>query len=184
LRSTYFVIFATLLLAVLIATLLYHYFRSRRSADAEWENMLGRLTWIDRIVISTIALDVVTESGDLRSEGDGYVLDRSTIWQLLGGLKGLETVEHNCKVFVELATYVQRWYPEALVVAEELRLNAREIEWHVDRLKGAAKTGNLEGAFADYAQRAIATYYLMTRRLLVLYDQASFPRLSELQRAI
>jgi hypothetical protein len=42
----------------------------------------------------------------------------------------------------------------------------------------------LEGAFADYAQRAIATYYLMTRRLLVLYDQASFPRLSELQRAI
>jgi hypothetical protein len=184
LRSLYFVIFATLLLAVLIATLLYYHFRARRSAEAMWEDMLERLTWIDRAAISTIALDVVSESGEPRPKGDGFVLDGTAIWRLLGGLEGLEIVEHNCKVLVELASYVQRWYPEALVVAEQLRLNAREIEWHVGRLKGAAQTGNLESAFADYAQRAVATYYIMTRQLLVLYDQASSPRLAELKRAI
>jgi hypothetical protein len=184
LRSFYFVIFATLLLAVLIATLLYYHFRARRSADTKWEDILGRLTWIDRAAIATIALDVVSESGEPRPEGDGFVLDRSAIWRLLGGLEGLEIVEHNCKILVELATYVQRWYPEALVVAERLRLNAREIEWHVGRLKGAAQTGNLEAAFADYAQSAVATYYLMTCQVLALYDQASFPRLAELHRAI
>jgi hypothetical protein len=184
LRSSYFVIFATLLLALLIATLLYHHFRARRSPDTVWEDMLQRLTWIDRIAIATIALDVVSESGEPRTEGDGFVLDRAAIWRLLGGLEGLEIIEHNCKILVELAAYLQRWYPEALVVAEHLRLNAREIEWHVGRLKGAAKTGNLDAAFADYAQSAVAIYYRMTRQLLALYDQASFPRLAELQRAI
>jgi hypothetical protein len=184
LRGLYFVIFATLLLAILLATLLYYHFRARRSAEAIWEEMLERLTWIDRAAISAIALDVVSESGEPRPKGDGFVLDRTAIWRLLGGLKGLEVVEHNCKILVELASYLQRWYPEALVVAEQLRLNAREIEWHVGRLKGAAQTGNLESAFADYAQRAVATYYVMTRQLLALYDQASFPRLAELKRAI
>jgi len=184
LRHLYFVISSTLLLAVLMATLLYYYFRARRSAEAVWGDMLKRLAWVDRDVISAIALDVVRKSGEPLPEGDGFVLDRTAIWRLLGGLEGLEILEQNCKILVELATYVQRWYPEALVVAEQLRLNAREIEWHVGRLRGVAQTGNLEAAFGDYAQRAVATYYLMTRQLLTLYDQASFPRLAELQRAI
>jgi len=93
-------------------------------------------------------------------------------------------LERNCQVLVDLAAYVQRTYPEALMVAEQLRLNAREIEWHVSRLKGAAQTGNLQASFADYAQRAVVTYYRMTRNVLALYDHAGFNRLAELQQAI
>jgi hypothetical protein len=70
------------------------------------------------------------------------------------------------------------------VVAEQLRLNAREIEWHVGRLKGAALTGNLQTSFADYAQRAVATYYLMTQHLIELYEHGNLPGLAELQRTI
>ena len=70
------------------------------------------------------------------------------------------------------------------MVAEQLRLNAREIEWHVDRLKRAAQTGNLRSSFADYAQRAVVTYYLMTRHVLELYEQASLPELADLQRTL
>jgi hypothetical protein len=69
-------------------------------------------------------------------------------------------------------------------VAEQLRLNAREIEWHIGRLKGAAQTGNLESSFADYAQRAAVIYYLMTKHVLSLYEQARLPELAELQQAI
>ena len=100
------------------------------------------------------------------------------------GLKGLETLERNCAVLVDLVFYVQQWYPEALVLAEQLRKNAREIEWHVSRLKGAEKTGKLESSFADNAQRAVATYYVMTRRVLALYEQLNVPGLIELQRAL
>jgi hypothetical protein len=175
---------AVLLLVALVGTLLRHYLRARRTAHATWDDLLKRLTWVDRDKIATIALDVIDESGDRRQGESAFSLEPSVVWSLLGGLEGLEVLEHNCQVLVELAMYLQSWYPEALVVAEQLRLNAREIEWHVDRLKGAAQTGNLQASFADYAQRAVVTYYLMTKHLLDLYEHASIPQLAELQRAL
>jgi hypothetical protein len=184
LRNLYFVSLTVLLLAFLSAALIRYYVRSRRTSEAGWDDLLHRLVWIDRDAIATIALDAVSEEGEPRPQGDCFALDSGVIWNLLNGLQGLEILERNCQVMVELACYLQRWYPEALVVAEQLRLNAREIEWHVGRLKGAALTGNLEVSFAAYAQRAVVTYYIMTRHLLALYGHANFPRLAELQQAI
>ena len=106
------------------------------------------------------------------------------MFSMLGGLQGLEVLERNCQVLIDLASYVQRWYPEALVVSEQLRLNARELEWHVGRLKGAAQTGNLQTAFADYAQRTVVIYYVMTRNVLELYTRASLPGLIQLEAAL
>ncbi len=183
-RNLYFVVLAVLFLAALLAILLRYSLRARRATDTTWNDLLQRLTWVDRDNIAMIALDVVTESGELRQEASRFALEPPAIWTLLGGLEGLEVLEHNCHVLVELASYIQRWHPEALVVAEQLRLNAREIEWHVGRLKGAAETGNLQSSFAAYAQRATVTYYMMTRHVLELYSQVGFPRLADLQQAL
>lgn len=183
-RSLYFVVLAALLLAALGVILLRYYLRARRSAESTWEDILKRLTRIDRDNIAIIALDVIEESGEPRPQEESFALDPSRIWTLLGGLEGLQVIEHNCQVLVELASYIQEWHPEALVVAEQLRLSAREIEWHVGRLKGAAETGNLQSSFAAYAQRATVTYYLMTKHVLELYSQVGFPRLADLQEAI
>jgi hypothetical protein len=183
LNNFYFVVFVGIFLVALGAISLTHYLRARRSARATWEDLLNRLKWVDRNNIEMIARDVIGESGESAPE-NGFALEPSAIYGLLGGLDGLEVLEHNCLVLVELASYVQKWYPEALVVAEQLRLNAREIEWHVGRLKGAAQTGNLQSSFADYAQRAVVTYYLMTQHVLELYEQARIPQLAELQRAL
>jgi hypothetical protein len=187
LRNLYFVVLAAFLLVALSGTLVRYYLRARRSAGDTWEDLLRRLTWIDREAIATIALDALgplDERGNPRPQDESFALEPDTIWKLLGGLDGLEVVERNCRVLVDLATYLQRYYPEALVVAEQLRLNAREIEWHVGRLKGAARTGNLRSSFTDYAQRAVVTYYRMTRLLLDLCDHAGAPGLVQLQQAI
>lgn len=183
-RNLVFVVLAFLLLVTVVAVLFRHYLRARKAARAGWDDLLHRLTWVDRDHIAMIALDVVTETGEPRPEANSFALEPSAIWTLLGGLDGLEAMEKNCQVLVDLAAYVQKWYPEALVVAEQLRLNAREIEWHVSRLKGAAQTGNLQSSFADYAQRAVVTYYMMTRHVLDLYRLANLPGLAELQQAI
>jgi hypothetical protein len=184
LRNLYFVVLAAFFLAALLVTLFRYGILARRSEAAKWEDILKRLIQVDRDTIKTIALDVIEESGEPRPQRDSFRLDPSRIWTLLGGLEGLEVLEHNCQVLVDLASYIQRWHPEAVVVAEQLRLNAREIKWHVSRLKGAAQTGNLQSSFAAYAQRATVTYYLMTKHVLELYGQASFPRLADLQRAL
>jgi hypothetical protein len=184
LRNLYFAGLAVLFLATLIGVALHYLFRARRSVGATWEGLLKQLIWIDRDKIEAIAMDAVAESGEPRPDDNAFSLDSSAIWTLLGGLEGLEALEKNCRVLVELAAYLQRWHPEALVVAEQLRLNAREIEWHVGRLKGAAQTGNLQSSFGDYAQRAVVTYYFMTRHVLQLYDRAGFSGLAELQSAL
>jgi hypothetical protein len=178
-RSLLFVVLVVLLLAALIAIAARVALRARRSSQATWEQLLGRLVHLDREKIAAIALDTIADPSH-----ETFILEPEAIWEMLGGMEGLERLEKNCQVLIELATYVQRWHPEALVVAEQLRLNAREIEWHVGRLKGAAQAGNLQTAFASYAQRAVATYYLMTQHVLELYEQVSFPELAELKQAI
>jgi len=136
------------------------------------------LKQIDRANVAIVALDLL-EGRDVEPQ-----LDPDRIFAMIGGMEGLDALEQNCDVLIDLATYVHRWYPEALEIAEELRLNAREIKWHIGRLRGAAKTGHLYEQFPMYAQRAVATYYLMTRSLLILYEDGRVPGFTDLQQAI
>lgn len=182
-RANLFVFLVPLFLALLVGLAVYYLLRLRKASSATWSSLLNRLTEVDRTRIAFVALDLVDENGQPREVGDSEI-DPANIWDLIGGLDGLEVLEKNCDVLIDLASYVQRWHPEALVVAEELRLNARQIKWHVARLKGAQETGNLSSSFPVYAQRAVATYYLMTRHLLALYEQGNLVELAQLQAVL
>ena len=157
--------------------------RARSASRNSWSAILDRLAPVDHEKVAEVALNLVDEAGTPRAEG-WPELEPEQIWELLGGVEGLEVLAANCDVLVDLAAYVQRWHPEALLIAEKLRLNAREIKWHVERLQGAQQTGNLEATFATYAQKAAATYFLMTRNVLGLYEAANVPGLAELQAAL
>jgi hypothetical protein len=163
---------------MLLGVGLFSILRARRLSRDAWTNLLGRLRQIDRDNFTAVALDLLEERGAEQQ------LDPDRIFEMIGGMNGLDALEQNCDVLIDLATYVQRWYPEALQLAEELRLNAREIKWHIGRLRGASQTGHLQDQFPMYAQRAVATYYLMTRSLLVLYEGVQLPEFADLQRAI
>jgi hypothetical protein len=162
----------------------YYLYRARKTSQASWESLLKRLTFIDRNSIEEIALDVIESSGLPRHDQNSALLEPSEIWNLIGGWKGLEALEANCAVLIDLAFYVQQWYPEGIAVTEQLRLSAREIEGHILRLKTAQKTGKLESFIPMYAQRAVATYYLMTRSVLSLYEKSNIAMLADLQRAL
>jgi hypothetical protein len=184
LSNLYFTIFVFIFLVVLALVFVRHLRRLRRASNADWEQLLGRLERVDRDKIAAIAQDALGED-PTDGGGDPHLeLDGDTIAAMVGGLEGLEILERNCRVLIDLAAYVQRWYPEAVIVAEQLRLNARELEWHVSRLKGAAQTGKLQTAFGDYAQRAVVIYYLMTRHVLELYSRTTMAGMVELQAAI
>ena len=183
-RTEYFIIAVAIFVLALIAIAVYYHRRSHTSAQKNWERLLKRLTVVDRSSIAEVALDIIDESGQQRKDEASAVLEPSEIWKLVGGLEGLEILEANCAVLVDLAFYVQQWYPEALLVAEQLRLSAREIEWHVERLKSAQTTGKLESAFSMYAQPAVAKYYLMTRQVLALYEEGNLAMLADLRNAL
>jgi hypothetical protein len=170
-HNLYFLSAIGIFIAALLSIAGYYYVRGRQSPQMTWEELIKELTWVDRNAIEQVALDLVDESGAAKGAGDAANLEPAQLWKLIGGLKGL-------------AFYLQQWYPEALVIAERLRLDARELKWHVARLKAAVQTGNLQTSFPFYAQRAVVTYYLMTRRLLDLYQAVDFSMLAKLQEAL
>jgi len=182
-RQYIFLLVVAIFAVALVSTALYYLLRARRASQSTWAGILARLAPVDNHNIAIVALDLIDEEGHPRIGGIPE-LEPGEIWDLLGGLNGLQTLGANCDVLIDLAAYVQLWYPEALVVAEQLRLNAREIKWHIERLQGASQTGNLKSSFPDYAQRAAATYYLMTRHLLDLYESANLPGLTDLHAAL
>ena len=161
----------------IVTAALYFLWRARRASRTTWMTLLSRLKQIDRDQFAAVALDLLEQES-------GPQLDPDLIFNMIGGMEGLNALEQNCDVLIDLAAYVQRWYPEALEIAEELRLNSREIKWHIGRLRGASQTGHMYEQFPIYAQRAVATYYLMTRSLLVLYEGGHVPGFAELQSAL
>jgi hypothetical protein len=162
----------------------YYYRRSRRESNDAWENLLSRLAIVNRERLQQIAFDIIDESGNPRTDEHAKELKPEHIWRLTGGLEGLEVLEQNSLVLIDMAYYLQKWYPEASKTAEELRLKAREIEWHVSRLRAAAQAGQIETWFANYAQNIVAAYYLMTRGVLALYEAGGLSRLADVQRAL
>jgi hypothetical protein len=167
LRSLYFFGVVLVFLVSILGIGTYYYLRNRRRnlyPYGQWDELIERLVPIDHQSLGRIA-------GDSDAEFDSNSPD-------------VDVMEKNCTVLVDLVFYVQQWYPEALLIAEQLRLNAREVEWHIGRIRAAAKSGRGPAATAEYLQQAIAIYYRMTCEVLALYEQANLPGLSDLQRAI
>jgi hypothetical protein len=161
-----------------------YYFRRTQTYKRSWNELLARLVTVDRRGIQAVALDAIDPSGRRRTDELARELTPEQIWKLLGGIDGVEVLEKNSHVLIEIAMYLRRWYPEAAAIAEELRLQARELEWQVGRLRMAAEKGHLEFHFASYAQNATIGYYLMTERLLDLYRNAKSPMFADLEKAI
>ena len=180
-RLYLFVALLVLVVAGLAATWIYFHFRARRLYGQTWQGILAGLVPIDKGNLRIVALDLLGEGDGLDRRNGPCELESAEIVELIGGLEGLRSLERNCEALIELACYCQRMYPEALVVAEELRLNAREIQWHLERLDAAARNGSSRAAFGDYAQRIATIYYLMTRRLMELYEMANVPGTEKVQ---
>ena len=174
--NLYFAAAIGIFLSVLLFVAGYFYFPSRKATRANWEDLFTKLTWIDRNNIAQVALDLVDVNGQPKTDEDAASLEPSQLWNLIGGLDGLEVLERNSEVLIDLAFYVQRWYPEALPIAERLRLDARELKWHVARLRGAAKRATCKYPFRFMRSARWLNITLMSRRLLSRYEAANYPR--------
>jgi hypothetical protein len=180
----YFLTVTGIVCLVLIIVAVVYIRRLRGSTRKTWEGLLENLISVDRQAIESVALDAIVSSGERRTDAEARELSRHQIWNLLGGLDGVERLESNSRILIEMAAYLQRWHPEAVETAEKLRLEARKLEWHVGRLRAAKGNGSLELHFASYGQDAAISYYLMVQRLLVLYRENELFLFGELQKAL
>jgi hypothetical protein len=180
-RNLSFLILAIVLIVIVLVIVIRYSLRLRASSRTEWEALLENLTAIDRDEVDAIALDAIKPSGQRRTDELARELEPGEIWKRLGGLDGVKRLESNSRVLVEMASYLQRSYPDAAGVAEELRLQANELELYVGRLRMADEQGSLEFHIPTYAQNAAIAYYLMEQRLQALCKQAKVQTFRPLQ---
>ena len=88
------------------------------------------------------------------------------------------------KVLVDLALHAQQGNAEALVVAERLRLDAEEIGRYLSLLLKSVRKGKLDHRIPLLMERVTAAYYLMTERLIVLYQVSHAGLVPKLKAAL
>lgn len=177
LGSSGVVFIAVLLLAI------RHVRKHRTSRETTWEVLMTRIVPIDEKAIERVALDAVDASGELNTEEHSRELGRKDIWKLLDGMDGINRIDNNARIIVEMAAYLERWHPEAAETAEALRLEARRLEWHVGRLRAAETNQCLDYHFHSYGQHVALSYYTMLKRVRTLAQQNRGTLFADLQKA-
>jgi hypothetical protein len=175
--------------ALFLSGLVWIYWRMFRTQvrkeEASWDELLARLLPVSKAGVQEVAAAYLDPTGqELDSRRAERYLELRDIWDFVGGIEGLKAMRRNAEVLIELASYVRRWNPEALVVAEQLRLDANEIRNALSRIERARWMGKLAASFPVQAPRAAAAYYLMTQRLCALYEISQAGLLGQLKAAI
>jgi len=151
--------------------------KARRLSGQDWETLVAQIQPVPFEGLEKVALD------HLQPQGSQLLIQPEELWQLVGGFEGLSKMRQNADLIIQLAAHVHRWnFDEAIVVAERIRqdtvlLKRALFRIHIQMLFSMRK---LHVPFQVH--QAASAYYLMTRRVLALYQTNQFvlyPRLVE-----
>jgi hypothetical protein len=171
-------IFLFLALSVgLSATGIYTCLRARRFSGSDWESLIAQIQPVPFAGIESVALE------HLQPNDRQLHLGPDEMWELVGGLDGLRRMRRNANLIIQLAAYVQRWnFEESVIVAERIRHDAIILKRALFRIQLQILFSFYKLRVPFYVPQAAASYYLMTRRVLALYQTNQFvlfPRLAE-----
>lgn len=154
---------------VAVVALVYSQARSRKLLSKDWQTLVTSIEPMHMRGLEMVALDhLEPQKNQLRLEPD-------EIWGLVGGKEGLRRMERNADLMIALAAYVRNWnHDQAIIVAERIRHDSvqlkravRHIRWNLHMRRGQLR-------IPFYVHQAAAAYYLMTKRLLSLYESNQF----------
>ncbi len=170
-----FVVFA-ILAGVITGALIRSHLLAHRGNEASWDDLVARIQPVASEGITRVALDhLVPTKNQIELEPDD-------MWQLVGGLDGLQRMSDNATVLIALAAYAERWnHDEGVVVAERMRRDALAVRRSVRYIQLALlfRADLVHTPFRVHD--AAGSYYLMKQRLLALYETSHaglYPRLA------
>jgi hypothetical protein len=172
------VVMLALVTLLLGGALLHSYISAHRLARCSWEELLAQLHRIGTDGITAVAMN------HLAPEKYQLTLQPEDMWNLLGGLEGLQRMRENGRILIALASYVERWnYEEGVIIAERMRRDGLQLRRSVTRIMLETFLGMKQVRIPFYLHEAASSYYLMRQRLLVLYQTnhaGLYPRLAEI----
>jgi hypothetical protein len=161
-------------LAILMAQL-------RHQRQRSWHEIAAGLQQLNSDGLAAVAVDYLApHSGQIDMEPE-------TIWNSVGGYRGLRKMRANAEVMLALAACAQQWnFTEAVIVTERMRMDAAQLRRAVRRAELGLISLRLlrryQLTLPLHAQEASSAYYLMRQRLLCLYQTSHaglYPRLAD-----
>lgn len=171
-----FLSLASLLVVAVGAHQLYFFLLARkRRKSVDWESLLASVEAVDLEGIRAVAdLFLSPNKHQLR-------LEPPVMWEMLGGVEGIERMRRNAEVMLDLCMYAARWGQEGELIAQLVRTDALYLKKAVTRIELMFWFG-LGHRRAHFALMEAAGYYeLMQRRLLGLYENTHVGLLPELK---
>lgn len=152
---------------------------AHRQRAATWEDLVARIEPLHTRGVEIVALD------NLQPKANQLQLEPEHLWGLIGGMEGLSRMRKNADLLIALAAYVQRWnFEEGVIVSERMRHDAIQLKRAVLRIRFDVLVRRSQLRAPFYIHQAAASYYLMTRRLLALYETSHAGLLPQLVEAI
>lgn len=151
--------------------------KAQRVANVDWESLVAAIQPVPFERLEKVALDHL-DPRNLQLE-----LDPGEMWEYVGGLEGLRRMRHNADLILQLAAHVRLWnFDESIVVAERIRYDALTLKRALFRIETRLWVARFNVRVPFYVHQAASSYYLMTRRVLTLYQANHYllyPRLAE-----
>ncbi len=163
---------AVSIVAVVLAVYQFGFLtRRRKSLNRSWDDIVAS--------IEAVNLEGIRDIADmfLNPTKDQLRLEPPVMWQMIGGLKGLQQMSKNAEFMLELCMYAERWDFQGPVISEMIRLDAVNLNKAVRRLELSMLYGfgKVRSHFA--VMEAAAHYDLIRRRLLGQYEKSHMGRL-------
>lgn len=173
-------IFLLLIFLVLLAGgLISLQIRAHRQRSTTWEELVSRMQPMHARGLEIVALD------NLQPKANQLRLEPEHLWGLIGGMEGLRRMRKNADLLIALAAYVQRWnFEEGVIVSERMRHDAVQLKRAIFRIRFEMLVQRSQLRTPFYIQQAAASYYLMTKRLLALYETSHAGLLPRLAQAL
>ncbi len=147
--------------------------------SASWEELVSQIQPIPAADLERLAMD------NLRPQPDQLQLEPNEMWNLVGGIDGMIRMRENSKVLIALAAHVQQWnYTQAVVVAERMRRDAVQIRRALLKAELELLLSRKWIRMPFYIHDLASSYYLMTQRLIALYQISHVGLLPRLREAL
>jgi hypothetical protein len=175
---TFLLILLSLLLSI-AGYLGYFITRRRRLILQGWDDVLASIRPVNIEGLRLVA------NHYLQPDKDQLSVEPEKMWEIVGGLTGIQTLKSNAKVMQNLAIYAERWnWDQGPVVSELIRRDAARLNKAVFRIQLAYffQRGFIRAPFD--IQEAVASYHLIRTRLFGLYQVTHIALVPSLEAAL
>ncbi|HEX3435346.1 MAG TPA: hypothetical protein VHT24_01155 [Pseudacidobacterium sp.] len=153
------------------------YSRAHKLRSTDWDSLVAKIQQVPFRGLEIVAKD------HLQPNGNQLKLEPGDMWALVGGMEGLRRMQNNADLIIALAAYVRLWnFEEAIIVSERIRHDSMILRRALFRIRIQMMFSPRRLRVPFYLHQAASSYYLMTKRLLALYETSQFvlyPRLAE-----